>query len=521
MSRRIENLNKRFADIASILKYGVEVQLAEDPLGYRYSQAVRTVVRTAKDDDPEVWADVLGAAKSLRSKLLLHPEEDSRTIAEHVDALRVQITRIRPNLADSAMLDEALAAAVALRGQQSAVGELLWQAVEDFTAEDCLVVVGSRRAAEAISDWIAPLGARVLTPGDLRREPLSASIALIVGPPRFFHSSMVTSPMTSEVTFIVPNWFGDRSIPTTSLSEYAEKPILVTARETGPKRPAPLPARASEAEGAAEVQPDETELEPSALWKAPQDGERTPRPDEVRARKVLLSGGYSVWIDAGDRIRSLDPYQPAGENVVYLGVATFRDLSPEQLARTEIYLLLRSATKTQHSYLHERARASLGPTRTLVQETQQSWKSKLRGRIDSWGEQQVVRSLEDHGVQAAGEAVAWTSEEFTRPLRNDDFRLLLDWLDLATDGPEYRNATRLRSAFRSESHKVQTQIGRSVTGGDLAHLKQDGHRLLPAPEPGEPGLTAARVLAVSPHDEIKPRHEVRVLRADDAGRWLQ
>ncbi|MEV8029766.1 hypothetical protein [Cellulosimicrobium funkei] len=529
MSTRIENLDKRYEDVASVLRDGVEVQLADDPAGYRYSQAVRVVVRTAEHDGPEVWADVVGAAKSLRWKLLLHPEPDSSLILEHIDSLAEQVERIRPNVADHATLDEILEAAFALRTAAPAVGRLLQEAIEDFTAADCLVVAGSRIAAESISRWLAFLGsndqnflgARVLAAGDLRRKAPEATTALLVGPPRFFHSSMVTAPVTPEVTFLVPNWFGDRSIPATSLSEYAENPIQIRLHEKGRRRPEPLQVRAEVSEEPLMDQPDEAQLEPSVVWSKPQGEDKTPRPDEVRARKVLLCGGYSVWVDDGDRIRSLDPSQPVGENIVYLPVDAFRELNTDQLARTEIYLLLRSTGSSQHAYLHERAQASLGGGLVSVQTSQGRWKEKLRQRIDSWGEEQVIRSLEEEGVQAAGEAVSWTGEGFTRPLRNDDFRLMLEWLGFQPDGAEYINATRLRSAFRSESQKVQTQIGKSIRCDDLERLKQDSHITLPSPVQGEPGLTAARVLAVSPYDVIKQRHEVRVLRRDDSGRWLQ
>ncbi len=206
MSTRIENLDKRYEDVASVLRDGVEVQLADDPAGYRYSQAVWVVVRTAEHDDPEVWADVVGAAKSLRWKLLMHPEPDSSLILEHIDSLAEQVERIRPNVADHATLDEILEAAFALRTAAPAVGRLLQEAIEDFTAADCLVVAGSRIAAESISRWLAFLGsndqnflgARVLAAGDLRRKAPEATTALLVGPPRFFHSSMVTAPVTQR-----------------------------------------------------------------------------------------------------------------------------------------------------------------------------------------------------------------------------------------------------------------------------------------------------------------------------------
>lgn len=53
--------------------------------------------------------------------------------------------------------------------------------------------------------------------------------------------------------------------------------------------------------------PDEAQIEdeyfPQPTWKR-ESAEREPESGEVEARKILLSGGYGLWLDDGDRIRA-------------------------------------------------------------------------------------------------------------------------------------------------------------------------------------------------------------------------
>lgn len=520
---RIQVLAKRYENVAEVIKHRVQILLTDDPIGYRYSEAVRVLQRVANEDDIELWTDVLGAAKSLRWKLLHHPEADSQLIMECALKLEEQAKTIRPYVGATDILDKAVDAAIELVGFESALGNMLWEAVEDVTAECCVVVAPNQTASAAIRKWLAPLQARVFTAGELRREGPEADLALLVGPPRFFHSSMVTAPMTSEVSFLLPNWFGDQRIGTTLLAEVAENPIKVEALVKGPRHPSQLPHCPESGSGEMPDTEEEAGLMPAPAWPVPRAFEvgRQPECDETWARKVLLGGGYAVWIDDGDRIRALDPYQPEGEQVTYIDINSFKDLSPEQLARTEVYLLFRSAGSSQHLSLHEQAREALGADAGWVMQTQNAWKERLRSRLETWGETAVISGLRGEGVQAAGEARQWVGEDFTRPLRNDDFRHLLVWLGMDPDGVEYRNATMLRGAFLRASSHLQTQIEKSISACHLAGLIQDGHVTIEAPIHGQRGLTAARVLAVSPQDEVKKGHEVRVLQKDDSGRWLQ
>lgn len=520
---RIQVLAKRYEYVAEVIKNKVQILLVDDPAGYRYSESVRVLQRIANEDDIELWADVLGAAKSLRWKLLYHPEADSQVIMGCAQKLEEQAIKIHPHVGATDILDKAVDAAIDLVGFESALGNMLWESVEDVTAECCVVVAPNQTASTAIRKWLAPLQARVFTAGELRRKGPEADLAFFVGPPRFFHSSMVTAPTTSEVSFLLPNWFGDQRIGTSLLAEVAENPIKVKALLKGPRHPSQFPHSPDSGSGAIPDAEEEARLMPAPAWPAPRAPEESWQleGDETQARKVVLGGGYAVWIDNRDHIRALDPYQPTGEQVTYIDINRLKDLTPEQLARTEVYLLFRDVGSSQHLSLHEQAREALGADAGLVMQTQNAWKERLRSRLDTWGETAVISGLRGEGVQAAGEARQWVGEGFTRPLRNADFKHLLTWLGIDPDGVEYRNATMLRGAYLRASSHVQTQIEESISASHLAKLVKDGHASIEAPLPGQHGLTAARVLAVAPQDEMKKGHEIRVLYKEDSGRWLQ
>src|SRR4029079_19591167 len=94
----------------------------------------------------------------------------------------------------------------------------------------------------------------------------------------------------------------------------------------------------------------EDELLPQPVWGERQSSEREPTFDEVEARKVLLSGSLAVWLDDGERIRTLDPAQPSGERVTY---------TPVSAVREGTFLLLRQG-ESERGALHQAALQLLG-----------------------------------------------------------------------------------------------------------------------------------------------------------------
>ena len=50
-----------------------------------------------------------------------------------------------------------------------------------------------------------------------------------MGPPTFFPASLVTAPATEAITFVMPAWFGNRSVPASSLAAHAEGGVAIGA----------------------------------------------------------------------------------------------------------------------------------------------------------------------------------------------------------------------------------------------------------------------------------------------------
>lgn len=502
---RVEALNRRYAASASLARDGVEIFAVGDPIGARLNAAVRGLLNVVRDDGSELWDDLMGAAKALRWRLLTQPQplQFNADVRNAVEQVTRQVHRLRGAVANEALLDELLAAAQAVEKSDPLVGTVLLRSIEEVGPGACVVVAASTNARSGLQSWLDGSDVVVLTAGDLEREQPRLDQAYVVGPPRFFRSSLVTAPVIDAVTFVIPAWFGDRSIPRSALAPYADGAIKIEARVftegevEGPDSEVPV----------TEVEDD---FPPQFAWGSRQSTDREPGSEEVEAQKVLLSGNLAIWLDDGDRIRALDPGQPAGERVIYTEVS---------LVRAGTYLLLRRG-ETERGVLYQAALGLLGARRGAADATQKAWKAALAQRLVERGYREVVRELRQRGVKAADRARAWTDSNLVRPHRDHDFETTLEWLGISIQ-PTFDHATMVRRALYQASADVREQLEKAVSGVDLAALEQDGHLSLEVEMEGLRGIVATRVLAMSPYSEIVSRHDARVPFEDRSGQWLE
>ncbi len=510
MTSRIIELDQRYAASAALVQQGVEIVAVRDELGERFDSVSRAMFRLIQRDGPGVWDDVAGAARTLRWCLMTDPmpiERNTRLTAA-VGEVVGQARRLIGAVDEDALLREVVDAATALCTRDPLVGAVLLESLNEVGADAAIVVVSSSRTREALGEWLGSRGTRVLTPGDLERADVSEDIAYFVGPPRFFNSGAVTAPRTPEISFIVPAWFGDRTVPTSAIAQYAEGGIRVATRviEVGDKWPASPDLAAPRAEPV-----PEDDLLPRPIWGSRMSEDRAPSADEVIARKVLLSGRRAIWLDDdGERIRALDTAQPPGERVGYSAVSA---VGPGT------YLLLREGGAERDS-LQARALARIGSRATAIREAQASWKSALFDKLETWGIRRSEDALRALGVRAAGQARAWVSPHLIRPQSDGDFEKLLEWLGLSVR-THFEQASLLRNEVHRASRELRDQLESAADDADLHELERAGHMRLDIAEPGFRGVFVTRVLAIAPFTELVGRHEARVPFADEGARWLE
>jgi hypothetical protein len=502
---RVETLNRRYAASASLSRDGVEIVAVVDPAGTRFNAAVRGLLSVARDDGSELWEDLVGAAKALRWRLLTQPQPFpfNTDVRNAVGQVSRQVQRLRGAVAHEALLDDLVAAAQAVEESDPLVGTILMRSIEEIASDACIVLAASTSARAGLQSWLGGSDVLVLTQGDLEREQPRLDQAYVVGPPRFFRSSLVTAPVIDAVSFVIPAWFGDRSIPRSVIAPYADGAITIKAR---------VFTEGEVADSDSQVPDDEVEGDflPQFAWGGRQSAEREPGSEEVEAQKVLLSGNLAIWLDDGDRIRVLDPSQPVGERVIYTDVS---------LVRPGIYLLLRRG-ETERGVLYQAALRLLGAKGGAADVTQRTWKAALAQRLVERGYRHVVSELRQLGVKAADRARAWTDSNLVRPHSDQDFKTMLEWLNISIQ-PTFDHATMVRRALYQASADVRDQLEKAVSEADLAALDQDGHLSLDVETEGHRGIVATRVLAMAPYTEIVSRHDARVPFEDRSGQWLE
>lgn len=502
---RIDALNHRYATSASLTRNGVEIVAVGDPAGARFNAAVRRLMVLVRDEGVTYLDDLVGAANALRWLRITQPQPtELNPNLEHLASEVVKLAgRLRGAIGEQSLLDELASSANVLAKTDSEVGSALLRSIDEVGADICIVVAASRPAAARLESWLCDYGVLALTAGDLERDQPERDQAYVIGPPRFYGSSLVTAPVTEGVSFLLPSWFGDRSVPRSTIAPYAEGAICIQAR-VFPEGDTTEPV--IDLLGGSE---DEDEYLPRPVWGNRRDDDREPTSEEVAARKLLLSGNLAVWLDDGNRIRSLDPDQPVGERVIYTDVSA---------VRPGTYLLLRQG-ETERSALYQAAIARL-PRGDAVDRAQVAWKHLLAERIHEVGYGRVVRQLRDAGVKTADRARAWTDPNLIRPTSDQDFEILLRQLGISVQ-PTFGYATMLRKALYLVSAEIGKQLEAAVSSADLSELDITGHLSLDIKTEGFRGILATRVLFVSPFTEVVSRHDARVPFEDRSGQWLE
>jgi hypothetical protein len=504
---RIDALNQRYADAASLVRSGVEVVAVGDPNGARLNAALRRLLLVVRDDGPGFWDDLVGAAKALRWRSVTQPQpiELNPALRDGAEQVVLQVRRLRGAVsgANEALLHELAEAAEAVATSDPVLGSVLWRSVEEGDPGDCVVVAASKAAQAGLERWLAPLGVVVRTAIELERQQRQVEWAYVVGPPRFFRSALVTAPTTSAVTFVVPAWFADRSIPRSAIAAYADGAIRIEARISTEGNMSDLPLVVA-------VDEVEDDFLPQPAWGTSSAVDREPTSEEVVAHKLLLSGNLALWLDDGDRIRTLDPDQPSGERVTYTDV---------EAVRAGTYLLLRRG-ETERGTLYRAALRLMGARASNVGTSQQSWKELLSHRLAEQGYAAVRDALRRRGVKTANRVRAWTEPSLVRPQSDHDFEALIEWLGLPIQ-PTFGYATMLRGLLYQASADIRDHLEAAVGKADLSVLERDGNMSLDLKAEGFRGIIATRVLAISPHTEIVSRHDARVPFPDRSAQWLE
>lgn len=491
----------RYRAAIEVAETPIAIARVEDPQGADLNKVLRRWRVRFGDVGDGSLADVMGGATALQWNRIVDPIAGSERTKSLANAVLELLDGLEAAVVESSIIEALRVAIAGVADTAPPIGIELKRFLAEVGDIPSAIVCTRRRDVDRIAHWA---GSRVtVVSGSFSIEAVeSPQIAYALGPPSFFAAPVLTAPVAGEIIFLSPAWIKHYDVPQSPFSAVAEFPILFEHRLTG--------GRAS----ATDELPQDLDFEnsdlilPAPVWNEPatDEGANSPR---AAAQKVLLSGNSAIWLDDGERIRTLDPEQPKGERVVYV--------RPEQLQLGN-YLLLRPGV-SDRAALRNLAFDQLGSRSAEVLQSQQQWKDALENRIADSGRAGVVSALDAMGVVAANQAVSWASEEVVAPRRRRDFELLLSWLELDLEDA-MRNARAIQSAVMSVGHAARSELEDKISGSDLKRLVSDGHLEVEAVAVGISGMVAAEVLAISSRTWPIGKHNLRQLFADNGGRWL-
>lgn len=501
---RVHDVARRYAAADSVMDQGVSIFSVGDPAGARLNAAIRRTLFVLGEERSEAWTDVLQAANALRWRRMTQPQPiQFQTQQQLIDAIVRQAKRLRSLVRDGALLDLIAEAAVEVGETDSPLGAVLLESIQEVGPEACIVVASKGTDRAGLASWLEEFGATVLVPSELNTVSEAIECSYVVAPPTFMPSFVVTAPATPEVTFLMPSWFRDQSVPSSALGVHAEGRIVVrtSVHQVGDTRDAEI----------ANIDDEEVAdvYFPQPAWGTRASDDREPTRDEKDAWKVLLAGGLGLWLDDGDRIRTLDPQQPDGARVGYEAVS---GVAPGT------YLILREG-ETERGAMYDQAILAIGTKAADIVATQARWKQRLEERLARVGVRRAAAELERLGVHASNQVRAWTEPRLICPQRDHDFTLLLEWLGEPLQ-PTHGNAITLRRAVYKASADLRKELEVAAGRADLRMLERDGILRLDLPREGFRGMIVARVLARAPFTEIVSRHQVRVPFIDRSAKWL-
>lgn len=330
----------------------------------------------------------------------------------------------------------------------------------------------------------------VITPAQLTRERCF-DVLYVLGAARWFPSFIFDAPRAKKTELVRYAWIKDIREPI--------KTFLSAA--------API-AEAGDDPSEPEDSYDAADLLPVVDWRSIGQkfaaAELHNTLESAEARLVLLEGDRAVFLEAADGASVLTIDLDADESTERLARIATNEVRPGT------FLLLRTGgggdyivTEADRHFLKGRAGE--------VRKAQQHWKALLRKEVQNDGLLGVSLRLIDLGSSSAEEINVrnYISPRSIRTRAPEDFKAIMRLVGLGEEWQAYWDMMgEIDHAHRLAGHRIRRQLLHKLEGLDLTELERVGRLDITLPEVDAGGLTAFRVLDVSPDTQLVANHSL-------------
>jgi hypothetical protein len=328
-----------------------------------------------------------------------------------------------------------------------------------------------------------------------RRSDQSFDVNVIFGPLHWYSESVVTNPKGFEIKSVsaahiafkppelisFPSWFN-----------YGKKPTF-----TGIDAPMLLVQDDKD-----DTREDHT-MEFPIYWARNNSYAIKTQEGQELCRQFALANGKQVFvqIDGGD-LDFVNVVSVDSQNQL-----TQSEISPRSIGVGN-FVVLREGQSDSEALLLQAA-SNLGNRYAEIEENQQVWKSTLQASIDKNSLGKLSRDLVDLGLKSENRIRDWVKPSLRRPLRDEDFRILLKYLGLNIN-KYYESATLLRRTILQAAMEFRHQLEKAINDIPVENLLTEGTVVIKAPVNGIANLFVSRIVGVSPIEVYVDRQKIRI-----------
>lgn len=365
------------------------------------------------------------------------------------------------------------------------------------TSENSLLVTFLRDSTriKAESLFAEKYGQSVRFDSHARRSERGFDVNVIFGPLHWYSESVISNPRGFEITSVsaahiafkppelisFPSWFN-----------FGKKPSF-----TGIDAPMLLVQDDND-----DSQSDHA-MEFPVYWSRNHSSTEKTQDGQELCRQFALANGKQVFIqiDGGDL-----------DFVNVVAVDSENKLTQSEIAPRSVgvgnFIVLREGQSDSDALLLQ-ASTNLGTKYPEIERNQEIWKSSLQAAVDKNGLAKVSRELVEKGLKSEGRIRDWINPNLRRPLRDEDFRILLNYLGLNVN-TYYDSATLLRRAILKAAMEFRQQLEKAISGISVSNLLNGGTVVIKAPVNGIADLFVSRIVGVSPVEVYVDRQKIRI-----------
>jgi len=456
--------------------------------------ALKLTARKSGNLIPTQLDEVLGFHSSLRSQVILDPFscEKHKELFTFISAIELG------NLVNSTDLDVLKTmteqARILLNRTQIPSIDFLTKVIQSIDGSLLITFRRESTISAALNFLSASNISNVSVDSLHKRHEEFADNNLIFGPIHWFQESIISNPRASHLFSVMPahikfkqpemtsypNWFNFGESP--MFRDLDSSLLVLSAEETEDN--------------------DSFEHTTPVRWLFANSSREKTSENQKLCRQIALANDKQVFIDVDgeqDFVHSVE---------IDLNHAIRKiEISPRDLKIGDYIILREGQSDTEVLYM--KARELIGPSIDKIEAHQKEWKSALKKILLQSDLKELNRTLKDKGMKSTNRLNDWTDPNLRRPLRDDDFTILLTHLGL--DVEKYLNsASVLKRTILQVAVNFRRQLTAAIESLDGSTLKESGTHVITSPIDGVANLFISRVVGVSAQESYVDAQRIRI-----------